>query len=102
MACATRSTRAPPYEWSTDGPLHHPPVLLDDRGADRHLDPDVPDLPGDPERRPGRPHGRPPRESPDRRGVQEVWGLRQAALRAVSADDEADLHGQGRLLHAAG
>ena len=89
-ACATRSTRAPRCAWSTDGPLHRPPALLDGRGADRDLDPDVPDLPGDPERRPGAAPGRAASRRPRRsRRSRKHVGLRQADLRPVPADDEA-------------
>ena len=63
--------------------------------AVRDLGPDVPDLPGDPERRPGAAAGRPPRRRRRRSpAISQHVGLRQADLRAVPDDDEEDLHGR--------
>ncbi len=65
-ASATRSTRAPRCASSTDMArfiLHR--IVSAIARADRDLDPHLPDLPGDPERRPGAAAGRP--RSPRRR-----------------------------------
>ena len=79
-------------------------LLLGRRRAVRDLDPDVPDLPGDPERRPGAADGRPPRRR--RRQVADVRqhvGLRQADLRPVPARRWSKIFtGKVDLLHAAG
>ena len=65
-------------------------LVLDDRRAVRDLGPDVPDLPGDPQRRPGAAAGRAAwrrrRRSP---AIRAHVGLRQADLRPVPDDDEA-------------
>ena len=89
-------------EEQVDDALRRAPADLDVARARRDLDHDVPDLPGDPERRPGAAARRAHLDAGDGRRRAPHVGLRQAALRAVRDDDEEDLHGRRDLLHAAG
>ena len=64
-----------------------------DRGAVRDLGPDVPDLPGHPQRRSRAPARRPAGDAPAGRRRARAVGLRQADLRPVLHDDGQILTG---------
>ena len=70
-------------------------------GDVRDVGVDLPDLPGDPQRRPGVPAGGQVLDARTGRVDPQGVGLRQADLRPVRQDDGEDLRRVGDLLHPA-